>query len=252
MWELDHKESWAQRIDASELLHWRRCLRVPWTANQSILKEISLKYSLEGLMLKLKLQYFGHLMQRTDHWKRPWCWERWRQEETEMTEDKMVGWHHRLDGHEFEQAPGVDDGQGSLVCCSPWGCKDQTWLSDWTELNWTEWLVVMNVSSCTYLILCIGFPGGTNGKEPIWQCRRLKRCMFNLWISKISQKREWQSMYSWLENHVDRRAWQATVHKVAKNRTWLKQLSMHAYVTWKKIYSNVLQFFKKCVVLFLQ
>ena len=68
MWELDRKESWAQRIDAFELWRWRRLLRVPWTArrsNQSILKEISLEYSLEGLMLKLKLQYFGHLMQRT-------------------------------------------------------------------------------------------------------------------------------------------------------------------------------------------
>ena len=69
MWELDYKESWAQRIDAFELWCWRRPLRVPWTArrsNQSILKEISPGCSLEGLMLKLKLQYFGHLMQRTD------------------------------------------------------------------------------------------------------------------------------------------------------------------------------------------
>ena len=69
MWELDYKERWAQRIDAFELWCWRRFLRVPWTArrsNQSILKEISPGGSLEGLMLKLKLQYFGHLMQRTD------------------------------------------------------------------------------------------------------------------------------------------------------------------------------------------
>ena len=67
-----------QRTDAFELWCWRRLLRVRWTArtsNQSILKEISPEYSLEGLMLKLKLQYFGHLIQRTN-WKRPWCWER--------------------------------------------------------------------------------------------------------------------------------------------------------------------------------
>ena len=73
MWELDHKESWAWRIDAFELWCWRRFLRVPWTArrsNQSILKEISSEYSLEGLMLKLKLQYFGHLMQRTDSFEK--------------------------------------------------------------------------------------------------------------------------------------------------------------------------------------
>ena len=78
-------ESWTikkaehRRIDAFELWCWRRLLRVPWTArrsNQAILKEINSEYSLEGLMLKLKLQYFGHLMQRTDPLKRPWCWER--------------------------------------------------------------------------------------------------------------------------------------------------------------------------------
>ena len=69
IWELGHKEGWAPRIDAFELWCWRRILRVPWTArrsNQSILKEINPKYPLEGLMLRLKLQYFGHLMQRTD------------------------------------------------------------------------------------------------------------------------------------------------------------------------------------------
>ena len=71
------KKAECQRIDAFELWRWRRLLRVPWTArrsNQSILKEINLKYSLEGLMLKLKLQYYGHLM-RTADWKRHWCWE---------------------------------------------------------------------------------------------------------------------------------------------------------------------------------
>ena len=68
MWELDHKENWAPKTDAFEFWCWKRLLRVPWTArsNQSILKEISPEYSLEGLMLKLKLQYFGHLMRRTN------------------------------------------------------------------------------------------------------------------------------------------------------------------------------------------
>ena len=78
-------ESWTikkaehRRIDAFELWCWKRLLRVPWTArrfNQSILKETSPEYSLEGLMLKLKLQYFGHLCEKLTHWKRPWCWER--------------------------------------------------------------------------------------------------------------------------------------------------------------------------------
>ena len=203
-WTIKKSECW--RIDAFELWCWRRLLKVPWTArrsNQSILKEISPECSLEGLMLKLKLQCYGHLM--LTHWKRPWCWERlkaggegddggwdgwmasltqwtwvwvnseswwwtgrpgtlqfmghkeldtteqlthtyhqaprrdhrqnilwhksyqcilrsvsqgnaknwligkdpnagkdWRQEEKGVTEDEMVGWHHRLNGHEFE------------------------------------------------------------------------------------------------------------------------------------------------------
>ena len=105
MWELDHKESWVQRIDAFELCWCRRLLRVSWTtrrSNQSILKEISPEYSLEGLLLKLKLQYFGHLMPITDSWKDPDAGKDWRQEEKGMTEDEMVGWHHQVNGHEFE------------------------------------------------------------------------------------------------------------------------------------------------------
>ena len=91
------------RLDAFELWCWRRLLRVPWTAgrcNQSILKEISPEYSLEGLMLNLKLQSFGYLMQRTDSF--PDAGKDWRREEKGMIEDEMVGWHHQLNGHEFE------------------------------------------------------------------------------------------------------------------------------------------------------
>ena len=170
MWELDYKESWVPKNWCFELWCWRRLLRVLWTArrsNQSILKEISPEYSLEGLMLKLKLKYFGHLMQRADSLKKTlcckrlraggerddrgwdswmasstkwtwvglnsgsWWWTRrpgvlrfmglqrvgrnlatglnwtdsgkdWRREEKGMTEDEVVVWHHRLNGHEFE------------------------------------------------------------------------------------------------------------------------------------------------------
>ena len=68
-------------------------------------------------------------------WKDPNAGKDWRREEKGMTEDEMVGWHHRLDGHEFEQAPGVGDGQGSLVCCSPWGCKES---EETEQLSWTN------------------------------------------------------------------------------------------------------------------
>ena len=104
-------ESWTvkkaehRRIDAFELWCWRRLLRVPWTArrsNQSILKEISAGISLEGMMLKLELQYFGHLMQRVDSLEKTDAGRAWGQEEKGTTEDEMAGWHHRLYGHEFE------------------------------------------------------------------------------------------------------------------------------------------------------
>ena len=91
------KKAEHQRTDAFELWCWRRLLRVPWMSrrsNLSILKEISPEYSLEGLMLKLKLQYFGHLMQRTDSLKKTLMLGKRRREEKGMTEDKMVGWHH--------------------------------------------------------------------------------------------------------------------------------------------------------------
>ena len=135
-WTIGKAECW--RIDAFELWCWRRVLRVPWTArrsNQSILKEIRPGCSLEGLMLKLKLQYFVHLMPRTDllektlilggiggRRRRGWQRIRWL-------------WHHQLNGHGFGWTPGAGDGQGDLVCCGSWVAKSQTWLSHWTELN---------------------------------------------------------------------------------------------------------------------
>jgi len=131
------KKAECQRNGAFELWCWRRLLRVPWTArrsNQSILKEISPGCSLEGLVLKLKLQYFGHLMQSWLIGKDPDSGRDWGQEKG-MAEDEMAGWYHRLDGHEFEWTPGVGDGQGGLVCCNSWGRKE----SDMTEwLNWTD------------------------------------------------------------------------------------------------------------------
>ena len=99
------KKAERQRIDAFELWCWRRLLRVLWTArrsNQSILKEISLGYSLEGMMLKLKLQYFGHLLRRVDSLEKTDARRDWWQEEKGTTENEMAGWHHQLDGHEFE------------------------------------------------------------------------------------------------------------------------------------------------------
>ena len=131
------KKAECQRTDAFELWCWRRLLRVPWTAkrsNQSILKKISPEYSLEGLMLKLKLQYFGHLMQRSDLLEKTLMLgktegRRRREQlnfflEKGVTEYEMVGWHYQLNEHEFEQTLGDSEGLRSLACCSLWCCKE--------------------------------------------------------------------------------------------------------------------------------
>ena len=124
-------ESWTvkkgdcQRIDAFELWCWRRVLGIPWTARrsiQSILKEICPGCSLEGLMLKLKLQYFDHLMRRADSFEKTLILGKIEQEKG-MTEDEMVGWHHRLNGHGFGWTPGVGNEQRPGVRGS-WGCKE--------------------------------------------------------------------------------------------------------------------------------
>ena len=135
-WTKKNAEHWS--IDAFELWCWRRLSRVPWTArrsNQWVLKEIGPEYSLEGLMLKLK-PLWPHDAKNWLIWKNPDARKDWRQEEKGTTEDEMVGWHNQLNGHEFEQALGVGDGQESLVCCNPRGGKESDTMSDWTEPNW--------------------------------------------------------------------------------------------------------------------
>ena len=143
MWELDCEESWAPRIDASELWCWRRLLRVPWTArrsNQSILKEISPEYSLEGLMLKLKLQYFSLLMRRTDSF-----------EKTLML-GKIVG-ERRRGWQRMRWLDGITDSMDmSWVCSGSWWWtgrpvmlqsmgSQRVGLDRATKLNWTESLL---------------------------------------------------------------------------------------------------------------
>ena len=137
-------ESWTinkaecRRIDAFELWCWRRLLGAPWTArrsNLSILKEISPEYSLEGLMLKF---VWKNWLIGKDHDAE----KDWRQEEKGTTEDEMDGWHHWLNGHEFEQFQKLVIDREAGLCCSPWGHKE----SDMTEwLNWTELIHVEKI-----------------------------------------------------------------------------------------------------------
>ena len=127
-WTIKKAECW--RIDAFEPWCWRRLLRVPWTArrsNQSILKEMNPEYSLKGLMLKLKLQYFGHWLIVKD------CGagKDWRQEEKGVTEDEMAGWHHQLDGHVWANSQEIVKDREAWCAAVHWGRK-QTWHCDWT------------------------------------------------------------------------------------------------------------------------
>ena len=131
-WTKKKTEHW--RTGAFELWCLRRLLRVPWTArrpNQSILKEINPEYSLEGLILKLNLQYLSHLIWRDDSLEKILMLgkiEGRRRKGT--TEDEMVGWHHWLNGQEFGQALGDSKEQGSLVCCSHGFAKSRRCLSN--------------------------------------------------------------------------------------------------------------------------
>ena len=137
MWELALKKAEHQKIHAFELWCWRRLLRISWTArksNQSILKEISSEYSLEGLMLKLKLQYFGHKMQRTDSLENLMLGK--------IEARRRMGWQRMkwLDGITDSKGMNLSsscsgDGQRNLAYCSPWGCKE---LDVTEQLNWNE------------------------------------------------------------------------------------------------------------------
>ena len=150
-------ECW--RIDAFELWCWRRLLRVPWTARRS--KPFNPKGNQSWIFIG-KTDAETPILWPPDakNWligKDPDAGKDWRQEKG-PTEDEMVGWHHQLDGYEFEQALGVGDEQGSLLCCSPWGHKE----SDMTKwLNWTE-LKVLNVRNLwnMYVVACFNLRFG--------------------------------------------------------------------------------------------
>ena len=163
MWELDHKESWVLK---------NRCFR-------TVVLEKTLVSSLDCKEIQPvhpKGDQSWIFTGRTDaeaetpilwppnvkNWvtgKDPDVGKDWRWEKKGTTEDEMVGWHHQSDGHEFEQAPGVGDGQGSLACCSPWGCKelDTTERLKWTDLTFYYCWILLSVKASTSVSLNLHF-----------------------------------------------------------------------------------------------
>ena len=138
MWELDYKESWAPKNWCFWTVGLEKTLESPLDCKE--IKPVHTKGNQSWIFIGGTDAEAETLICKppdAKNWligKGPDAGEDWRQEEKGMIEDEMVGWHHRLDGHEFEQAPGLGDGQGSLACCSPWGCRVR---HDWAnELNW--------------------------------------------------------------------------------------------------------------------
>ena len=155
MWELDSKENWVPKNWCFWTVVLEKTLESPLDCKE--IKPVKPKGNQSWILIgrtddenETPILWPYYLLWRTDSVEKdPDAGKDWRQEEKGTTEDEMVGWHHWLDGHEFEQAPRVGDGQGSLACCSPWGLKE----SDTTEwLNWTELIELVMLSN--HFIFC--------------------------------------------------------------------------------------------------
>ena len=170
MWELDSKESWTPKNWCFLIVVFEKILESPLDCKK--IQPVHPKRNQSWVFIeKTDVEAETPILWPPDVknwliWKDPDAGQDWGQEEKGTTEDEMAGWHHRLDGHEFEWTPGVGDGQGGLACCSSWGHKE----SDTTEwLNWTEeenilfFSVIANFFQSFQNVL--GFPGGSVGKN---------------------------------------------------------------------------------------
>ena len=151
MWELDYKQSWAPKNQCFLTVILEKTLETPLASKE--IQPVHRKGNQSWIFI-WKTDDETPILQPPNVknwliWKDPDAGKDWRQEEKGTTEDEMVGWHHQLNGHEFEQAPGVGDEQGSLACCSPWGCKE---LGTADELNWAD-SVPNSVSDSSDLIM---------------------------------------------------------------------------------------------------
>ena len=210
-WTIKKAECW--RTDAFELWCWRRLLRVSWAArrsNQSILKEISPEYSLEGLMLKLKLQYFGHLMRRTDSLERPWCREGLKAGR-EGDNRGWDGWMVLLtDECEFAQALGVGDGQGNLAYYSPC-CRKESERTE--QLNWSS---LYQIHACLQIIEIL--------MSTLKCVKNKKSCIKKIMASLVAQMV--RNLPAMQETQVQSLDWKASLEKDIKVDVLIPLFSM--------------------------
>ena len=216
---------------------WRRLLRAPWTtrrSNQSILKEISTKYSLEGLMLKLKLQYFGHLMQRTDSLKKTLMLGKI--EGGRGREQQRMGWldvmTHSMD-MSLSKLQEMVKGREAWQAAIHGVAKSQTWLIDWTGLNW----IFIGRTDAEAETPILWQPDAKNwltgkdldaGKDWRWQEKGTtedEMVWWHHWLKAMSLSKLQELM-------MDRGAWHAAVHGVTKSRTWLSELNWRKAFPW--------------------
>ena len=221
-----------QRIEVLELWCLRRLLRVPWTArsNQSILKEVDTEYPFgrtdteaEAPILWLPDEKSQLIRKDTEVGKD------WRQEQKGRAEDEMVGWHHQLNGHEFEQALGDGEGQGSLACYNPWGHKSWAWLSNWT----TTWplsqcyhpivpfycpLLSPSILHCSLILLPSIFPNISifSSEVPL----RMKRPKYWSFTFSISPFSEYSELISFRIDWFDLLAIQGTLKSLLQHHNW--------------------------------
>ena len=163
IWELDHKESWTPKNSCFWTVVLEKTLESPLDCKE--IQPVHPKGSQPWIFIgRTDAEAETPILWPPDMknwliWKYPDFGKDWRQEEKGTTEDEMVGWYHRLNGHEFEQAPGAGDGQGGLACCDSWGCKEldtTNWLN-WTELNrapeTNPWCILKDKSILTHSVL---------------------------------------------------------------------------------------------------
>ena len=174
MWELDYKESWAQKNWCFWTVVLEKTLESPLDCKE--IKSVNPKGNQPWI-------FIGRTDAETQtpvlwppvakNWllgKDPDAGNDWRQEEKGMTEDEMVGWHHWLDEIEFKQVLGIGDGQGSLACCSPWGCKESDWAPEW---NWVLQILFLCLSPSLLLLWC----------WYAWWCPTVSETFFFLFLS---------------------------------------------------------------------